>query len=94
MLLAGTRQEQIGQFSELLEGYEEFNEFDRRQLRLIEPLRTMRMVHYAGWLGSRWQDPAFPISFPWFNSSHYWQDHIASLQEQGLILQGKPFRLY
>lgn len=94
MLLAGTRQEQINQFSELLEGYEEFNEFDRRQLRLIEPLRTMRMIHYAGWLAFRWTDPAFPANFPWFNSSHYWQDHIGSLQEQSLILQGEPFRLF
>lgn len=94
MLLAGTRQEQIGQFSELLEGYEEFNDFDRRQLRLIEPLRTMRMIYYAGWLARRWNDPAFPANFPWFNSSHYWQDHIGSLQEQKLILEGEPFSLF
>lgn len=94
MLLAGTRREQIAQFSELLEGYEEFMDFDRRQLRLIEPLRTMRMIYYAGWLARRWDDPAFPLNFPWFNSSHYWQNHIASLQEQKLILESEPFTLY
>ena len=94
MLLAGTRQEQVAQFSELLEGYEEFTDFDRRQLRLIEPLRTMRMIYYAGWLARRWTDPAFPANFPWFNTSHYWQNHIGSLQEQQLILEGEPFTLF
>ena len=94
MLLAGTRQEQVAQFIELLEGYEEFTDFDRRQLRLIEPLRTMRMIYYAGWLARRWTDPAFPANFPWFNTSHYWQNHIGSLQEQQLILEGEPFTLF
>ena len=94
MLLAGSRNEQVAQFSELLEGYEEFKAFDRRELQLIEPLRTMRMVYYAGWLARRWEDPAFPTSFPWFNTSSYWQSHIGSLQEQLLLLDDEPFRLY
>ena len=94
MLLAGHRQEQIAQFSELLEGYEEFNDFDRRELQLIEPLRTMRMVHYAGWLARRWDDPAFPTHFTWFNTDHYWQNHLATLEEQYQLLDAEPFRLY
>jgi len=94
MLLAGSRIEQRAQFSELLEGYEEFNDFNRRELQLIEPLRSMRMVHYAGWLARRWSDPAFPANFPWFASAHYWQSHVNSLQEQLMVLDEEPFQLY
>ena len=58
----------------MLDGYEQFLEFDRRELRLIEPLRTLRMIHYSAWLARRWDDPAFPIAFPWFASPTYWAD--------------------
>lgn len=94
MLLSGSRQEQVAQFSELLEGYEEFNDFNRQELQFIEPLRTMRMVYYAGWLARRWEDPAFPLNFPWFNSDHYWQHHVTELQEQSLLLDEEPFQLF
>lgn len=94
MLLAGSRPEQIAQLSELIDGYEEFCEFDRRELQLIEPLRTMRMIQYSGWLAKRWDDPAFPKLFTWFNTEHYWQDHVASLHEQAMILGDEPFRLF
>lgn len=94
MLLAGSRIEQRAQFSELLEGYEEFFDFNRRELQLIEPLRAMRMVYYAGWLARRWDDPAFPANFTWFNTSHYWQNHVNSLLEQLHMLDEEPFQLY
>ena len=94
MLLAGSRPEQVQQFSELLEGYEEFQDFNRQELLLIEPLRTMRMVYYAGWLARRWNDPAFTAAFTWFNTANYWQHHVDSLQEQLLLLDDEPFRLY
>ena len=67
-------------------------DFDVRELALIEPLRTLRMMHYAGWLASRWDDPAFPRSFPWFNTQRYWQDHILALREQAALLQEEPLR--
>lgn len=67
---------------ELLEGYEQFAPFDRRELALIEPLRTWRMLTYCGWLAQRWIDPAFPMAFPWFESNRYWQDQILYLREQ------------
>lgn len=71
---------------ELIEGYEQFTPFDRRELALIEPLRTWRMLTYCGWLAQRWIDPAFPMAFPWFESNRYWQDQILYLREQlGLI---------
>ena len=82
MLLSGDRQQRTGQLSALLEGYEQFRSFDRRELALIEPLRTLRLIHYSAWLARRWQDPIFPINFPWFGSSDYWSGQVHMLQEQ------------
>lgn len=86
MLLAGSRHERELQLGELLDGYETFCPFDSRELGLIEPLRALRMVHYAGWLAVRWHDPAFPLHFPWFNTEGYWQQHVAELEEQRRLL--------
>lgn len=93
MLLSGDRQEQTLQLSEIVEAYEEFFEFDRRELALIEPLRTLRLMHYSAWLARRWQDPAFPRAFPWFNTARYWGDHILELREQLALLQEPPLQL-
>lgn len=82
MLLSGGRRDQERQLSEVLSGYEEFSVFDHRELYLVEALRTLRLVHYAGWLAKRWDDPAFPAAFPWFNSHRYWQDRILEMREQ------------
>ncbi len=82
MMLSGDRPRKLLQLDALLEGYNEFNSFDPAELRLIEPLRSLRMLHYSAWLASRWDDPAFPIAFPWFNSMHYWGEHILELREQ------------
>ena len=90
MLLSGDRSEQQNQLADILAGYEDFCEFDRRQLHLIEALRTLRLLHYSAWLARRWSDPAFPAAFPWFNSSTYWQDRIAELHKQIEIMQQPP----
>jgi Ser/Thr protein kinase RdoA (MazF antagonist) len=82
MLLSGDRAQRTAQLSGLLDGYEQFREFDRRELACIEPLRTLRLIHYSAWLARRWEDPIFPINFPWFGSSDYWKDQILVLQEQ------------
>ncbi len=82
MLLSGDREAMAIQLADVLRGYREFQKFDLRELRLIEALRTLRMIHYAGWLAMRWDDPAFPVSFPWFNTQRYWQDQILALREQ------------
>lgn len=86
MLLSGERSEMALALSELIEGYELFREFNRRELALIEPLRTLRMIHYAAWLARRWDDPAFHQAFPWFNTDRYWEDHILSLREQAAAM--------
>lgn len=90
MLLSGDREEQMPQLAELLAGYNEFGHFDARELHLIEALRTLRIMHYAAWLARRWQDPAFPIAFPWFNTRRYWDEHVQSLQEQLALMQEPP----
>ncbi|HEB81901.1 MAG TPA: serine/threonine protein kinase [Gammaproteobacteria bacterium] len=87
MLLSGDRQEMTGQLCDLLEGYEEFAELDMKELNLIEALRTLRMMHYAAWLARRWDDPAFPLAFPWFNTNAYWEEHVLELREQLSRLQ-------
>ena len=86
MLLSGERQEMAIQLSDIIEGYEMFREFDRRELHLIEPLRTLRMFNYSAWLARRWSDPAFPYNFPWFNSNRYWEEQILALREQAARL--------
>jgi len=87
MMLSGDRQQQLLQLDTLVGAYEEFYEFDHAQLKLIEPLRAMRMVHYMAWLEKRWQDPAFPRAFPWFAEDKYWEQQILSLKEQFSSLQ-------
>jgi Ser/Thr protein kinase RdoA (MazF antagonist) len=87
MLLAGSPADMRAQLSDLLEGYDQFASFDRTEIALIEPLRALRMVHYAAWLARRWHDPAFPRAFPWFGEARYWERHVAELEEQGMAMQ-------
>jgi Ser/Thr protein kinase RdoA (MazF antagonist) len=82
MLLSGDRVQRQRQLGPLVDGYELFREFDRGELALIEPLRTLRLIHYSAWLARRWDDPIFPINFPWFGSSDYWQGQVQMLEEQ------------
>jgi Ser/Thr protein kinase RdoA (MazF antagonist) len=82
MLLSGDKQQMNLQASYILDGYSEFHDFNYHELQLIEPLRALRMLQYSAWLGCRWNDPAFPRSFPWFNTLHYWQDQLRNLTEQ------------
>ena len=86
MLLSGERHEQQQQLLEILEGYEEFCDFNAAELNLIESLRSMRIIHYAGWLAKRWDDPAFPRAFPYFNTERYWGEHILALREQAALM--------
>ncbi|MCJ2378494.1 serine/threonine protein kinase [Vibrio sp. ZSDZ34] len=93
MLLNGERQDKMMQLDVLLEGYNEFFELPSEQLKLIEPLRGLRMVHYMAWLAKRWQDPAFPVAFPWFNDPKYWENQVLGFKEQIAALNEKPLSL-
>jgi Ser/Thr protein kinase RdoA (MazF antagonist) len=94
MMLSGDRQQQTLQLDVLISAYEEFADFDKTQLRLIEPLRAMRMAHYMAWLAKRWLDPAFPQAFPWFAEGKYWEQQILALKEQLAALNEPPLQLF
>jgi Ser/Thr protein kinase RdoA (MazF antagonist) len=93
MLLSGDRASMSRQLSELLAGYEDFRDFDRRELHLLEALRTLRLIHYSAWIARRWDDPAFPAAFPWFNTQRYWQDRILEMREQIALMDEEPLRV-
>ncbi len=90
MLLSGERAEMTRQLADVLAGYEDFREFDTRELHLVEALRTLRLIHYSAWLARRWLDPAFPAAFPWFNTQRYWQDRVLELREQIPAMEEPP----
>ncbi len=93
MMLSGSRDQRQGQLIELVEGYNEFFDFVPSELSLIESLRALRLMHYSAWLARRWGDPAFPLSFPWFNTQRYWAEHILELREQLAVLDEPTLRL-
>lgn len=87
MLLSGDPRDRQVQLNALLEGYEALAEFDWRELKLVEPLRTLRIIHHSAWLARRWHDPAFPAAFPWFGTAMYWQQQIDLLRQQIDVMQ-------
>lgn len=93
MLLSGDDMQMQRQLGIIVEAYEQFNEFNAAELVLVEPLRTMRIMHYAAWLARRWVDPAFPRNFPWFESERFWSDHVLALREQLAALDAPPLQL-
>jgi Ser/Thr protein kinase RdoA (MazF antagonist) len=90
MLLSGPPAEQQAQWAALLSGYQQFADFDFRELRLIEPLRGLRMLHHAAWVCHRWSDPAFPRAFPWFGEPRYWEGYLGDLREQMAAIDEPP----
>ena len=90
MLLSGEREQMKAQLLDILAGYEDFHDFDPRELYLVEALRTLRLIHYSAWIARRWDDPAFPVTFPWFNTQQYWQDRILELREQIALMDEAP----
>lgn len=94
MLLSGDRSEMSRQLEHLLDGYNTFYEFNPRELHLIEALRTLRLIHYSAWIAKRWDDPAFPMAFPWFNTPRYWQDRIIELREQIALMEEEPLTIF
>lgn len=93
MLLSGDRAEMSLQLRHIMDGYFEFHDFDIAELHLLEALRTLRMIHYSGWLALRWDDPAFKACFPWFNTQRYWEEQILGLREQAALLDEPPLQL-
>ena len=94
MLLSGDRQNQTLQMAEILEGYNEFYDFKLAELNFIEYFRTLRLLNYSAWLAIRWEDPAFPKTFTWFNTERYWAEHILELREQLAALNEPPLAIF
>ncbi|MDH4456760.1 MAG: serine/threonine protein kinase [Candidatus Methylopumilus sp.] len=90
MMISGDQDEMQMQLNEILLGYEDFYDFNPRELFLIEALRTLRLIHYSAWLARRWDDPAFKVAFTWFNTQQYWQDRILELREQIALMDDPP----
>ncbi|MHB8405464.1 MAG: serine/threonine protein kinase [Gammaproteobacteria bacterium] len=93
MLLSGARADMESQLGHVMAGYRQFADFNPAELWLIEALRTLRMIHYAAWIARRWDDPAFPRAFPWFDAPRYWEEHIQMLREQLPLLDEPPLAL-
>jgi Ser/Thr protein kinase RdoA (MazF antagonist) len=89
MLLSGDARALQAELGTLLDGYRLFRDFDERELALIEPLRTLRMIHHSAWIAQRWSDPAFPAAFPWFGTPGYWGQQATQLREQIAIMRGE-----
>ncbi len=87
MFLSGDRNYMTARLDDVLKGYTEFRVFNPAELHVIEAFRTLRMIHYSAWLARRWDDPAFPLAFPYFDNQRYWEDHILTLREQSALLE-------
>lgn len=94
MFISGDRSYMTARLGDLLEGYCEFCDFDSRELHLVEPLRTLRIMNYAAWIARRWNDKAFPLAFPYFNTQRYWEDHILTLREQAALMDEPPLEWF
>tara|TARA_Y100000815_G_scaffold272760_1_gene302356 strand:- start:422 stop:1408 length:987 start_codon:yes stop_codon:yes gene_type:complete len=93
MMLNGSREDQTCQLDALVEGYQDFCNFDKKEIAFIEPLRGFRLIHYMAWLSKRWQDSAFQRAFPWFSEARYWESQILALKEQRAALDETPIKL-
>jgi Ser/Thr protein kinase RdoA (MazF antagonist) len=87
MLFSGPAEDQVRQREAFFEGYSTFRPFNESTLILAEPLRTLRLIRHAAWLGARHEEPAFQTAFPYFVQPRYWEEFTQTLREQIGILQ-------
>ncbi len=90
MLLPSYRRESSIEIELFMEGYETFRRFDHKSLRLIEPLRAMRYIHYASWCAQQSHDPGFANQNPEWGSELYWQEEINDLVKQVERIRQEP----
>lgn len=88
LLTPGRDEESLRRRERLLEGYEMMRSFDRGSLRLIEPLRALRMIHFTTWIAKRFEDPAFKQIFVDYGTERYWREQLIALQEVEEALAG------
>jgi len=90
LIVGGRDPESVRRREILLEAYEGMREFDHSTLNLIEPLRALRYIHFAAWIGKRWQDQAFQLAFPYYGSEKYWLTQIEDLREELELITKTP----
>ncbi|OQX18600.1 MAG: stress response serine/threonine protein kinase YihE [Desulfobulbaceae bacterium A2] len=90
MLLPGTPEECALEIDLLLEGYETFRRFDRRELTLIEPLRAMRFIHYMAWCAWQQAEEGLSRVAPDFGTTDYWQRELDDLADQITRIRDLP----
>ncbi len=82
LLLPGHANDVRREIDLILEGYEQFMEFDDRQLRLVEILRAMRIIYFLAWCGTQVEDYRFRSTFPDWGSDMFWRREVADLEHQ------------
>jgi len=91
LIVPGRDSEAKEKFEILLEGYEQMCHFDRRTLKLKEPLRALRFIHFSAWIGKRWEDPAFKRTFISYGTDPYWQEQLGDLKDQLELIKASSY---
>lgn len=78
----------------LLEAYRGMRNFDAKELKLVEILRSLRFIHFSAWIAKRWNDPAFKKAFTYFDEPQYWQTQVNDLERQKVLIQNDLQRDY
>ena len=86
LLTPGRDEDSMRRQESIIRGYTSMRPFDPSTLRLREPLRALRMVHFTTWIAKRFDDPAFKQVFVDYGSERYWREQLVALQEVGECL--------
>jgi Ser/Thr protein kinase RdoA (MazF antagonist) len=87
MVVRGRDEDAVRMRDVMLDAYQTMRTFDRATLRLVEPLRALRMIHYSAWIAKRWEDPIFKRTFPEFVTYPYWAEEVDTLEEQLRLIE-------
>ena len=79
----------------LVEGYNTLRKLPSGSERLVEPLRTLRMIHYMGWIARRWDhDKLFRSTFSFFTTERYWEEALQDVEKQKELLEAEGLLQY
>ncbi|MEE8311059.1 MAG: serine/threonine protein kinase [Candidatus Binatia bacterium] len=92
LIVPGRDERALADRETFLEAYEQLCEFDRSTLKLVEPLRALRYIHFTAWIARRYDDPAFKRVFTDFGTERYWFEQVSGLREQIGLIQESAWR--
>lgn len=87
MINPGRDEYSLGQRQTLLDAYASMTDFNYNELKLVEVLRSLRIIHFSAWIGHRYKDEAFKRTFPTFGTHQYWEKELYDLREQTGYIQ-------